>query len=57
VTNYQLPITNLSLPLFVARVGLANDPQNTVAADDFALLTDAFDAGTYFHNRLRVPIC
>jgi hypothetical protein len=40
----------LSLPLFVARVGFADDAQDTVAADDLTLLANAFDGGTNLHG-------
>lgn len=29
---------------------LANDPHDTLAADDLALIANAFDAGTDFHG-------
>jgi hypothetical protein len=38
----------LLLALFVFCVA-ANDPHRAFAADDFAVLTDAFDAGSDFH--------
>jgi hypothetical protein len=38
----------LLLALFVFSVA-ANHPHRSFAADDFAVLTDAFDAGSDFH--------
>src|SRR5262245_36743381 len=39
----------LSLTLLVARIG-ADHPHDAVAADDLAVLTDAADAGSDFHD-------
>jgi len=51
VHHFALCIPNLSLPLLVAGVGLADHPQHAVAADDDAMLTDTLDRGTNFHEK------
>ena len=50
LTNYLSKIArSLSLPLLMARVA-ADDVNATFAADDFAILTNSFDAGSNFHG-------
>jgi hypothetical protein len=44
----------LLLALFVFCVG-ADHPHRAFAADDFAVLTDAFDAGSDFHVFIALP--
>jgi hypothetical protein len=44
----------LTLPLLVARVGAADHYDPAVPADDFAVLADRFDTGTYFHRILHL---
>ena len=41
--------TRSSLPLLVARIG-ADDEHDAAAADDLAILTNASNAASYFHD-------
>jgi len=47
----------LSLALLMTGVGLADDAENAVAADDHAMFTDTFNGRTNFHGEPPVPIC
>ena len=48
------PLLGLALALLVARVG-ANDVQPALAADQFTVFADTFDAGPDFHGEPHPP--
>jgi hypothetical protein len=49
VVAVQITMVTSALPLLVARVG-ADHHDAAVPADDLAVFTDCFDAGTNFHG-------
>jgi hypothetical protein len=51
--NSPLATPLLFLPLLVLRVR-ADHPNRPFAADDLAVLTDAFDARSYLHDRITL---
>ena len=49
--NWQLPTGNLFLSLLLLMLGIgADDPHDSFAADDLAILADPPNAASHFHD-------